>query len=154
MDEEELEARIRIAMPPLQRLGDILFIRNVDFDAKAVATTLVRLPKNQQLRVQVEDPAVAGAYWRWGLHGTGYYAALQIIQEGFVGSVSHDRYSKITNRKEELVYVHTEGTLSKAWRYCKDTEPLATSLPLLHVCGECAIPTGGAHWKNEGAKPL
>ncbi len=60
MDEEELEARIRIAMPPLQRLGDILLIRNADSDAKAVATSLVRLPKNQQVRVQVEDPAVAG----------------------------------------------------------------------------------------------
>ena len=97
MAEEELEARIRIAMPPLRRLGDLLIMRNVDFDLRAVATSLVRLPKKQQVRVQVQDPAVAGAYWRWGLHGAGYYAALQIIQEGFVGSVRHDRCSKITN---------------------------------------------------------
>ena len=130
MEEKELEDRIRIAMPPLRRLGDLLIMRNVDFDLRAVATSLVRLPKNQQLRVQVQDPAVAGEYWRWGLHGTGFYPALKIIEEGFVGSVCHDRYSRRTHQIEELVYTHTEGTRDKAWFYCKDKEPLASSLPL------------------------
>ncbi len=150
MAEEELEARIRIAMPPLQRLGDILLTQHVEFDAGAVATSLAQLHRNEQLRVPVADPAVAGPdQTRQGLHGTSYAAALRIIQEGFVGRVCHERTSKITGRQEELVYCHTKRTGDKAWQYCNDTRPLAPSLPLLHVCIECAIPAGYAHWKKQ-----
>ena len=153
MAEEELEARIRIAMPPLQRLGDILLTQNVEFDAGAVATSLAQLHRNEQLRVPVADPAVAGPdQTRQGLHGTSYAAALRIIQEGFVGRVCHGRISRITGRQEELVYCHTKRTGDKAWQYCNDTRPLAPSLPLLHVCIECAIPAGYAHWKNKGGQ--
>ena len=153
MAEEELEARIRIAMPPLQRLGDILLTQHVEFDAGAVATSLAQLHRNEQLRVPVADPAVAGPdQTRQGLHGTSYAAALRIIQEGFVGRVCHGRISRITGRQEELVYCHTKRTGDKAWQYCNDTRPLAPSLPLLHVCIECAIPAGYAHWKNNGGQ--
>ena len=153
MAEEELEARIRIAMPPLQRLGDILLTQHVEFDAGAVATSLAQLHRNEQLRVPVADPAVAGPdQTRQGLHGTSYAAALRIIQEGFVGRVCHGRISRITGRQEELVYCHTKRTGDKAWQYCNDTRPLAPSLPLLHVCIECAIPAGYAHWKNKGGQ--